>query len=71
MDIIKEHETNEQQPFPLGLPGTTAKYYYTQKKDVLQTTVRTLILTLGKVEEARKTKHQWLHLQTKKQMKKD
>ena len=35
MDIIKEHETNEQQPFPLGLPGTTAKYYYTQKKDVL------------------------------------
>ena len=66
MDIIKEHETNEQQPFPLGLPGTTAKYYYTQKKDVLQTTVRTLILTLGKVEETSKKKYQWLNLQAKK-----
>jgi len=66
MNITKEHETNEQQPFPLGLPGTTAKYHYAQKKDVPQTTVKTLILTLGKVEEARKTKHQWLHLQTKK-----
>ena len=50
----------------LGTPGTTAKYHYIQEKDVPKSVVRTLILTLGAVEEANKTKSQWLHLQAKK-----
>jgi len=50
----------------LGTPGTTAKYHYIQEKDVPKSVVRTLILTLGAVEEANKTKYQWLHLQAKK-----
>lgn len=64
---MKEHKTNGQQlNFPLGIPGTTAQYRYIQEKDVPKSTVRTLILTLGKVEETSKTKHQWLNLQAKK-----
>ena len=64
---MKEHKTNGQQlNFPLGIPGTTAQYRYIQEKDVPKSTVRTLILTLGKVEETSKTKYQWLNLQAKK-----
>ena len=37
-----------------------------EEKDVPKSTVRTLILTLGKVEETSKTKYQWLNLQAKK-----
>ena len=52
---MKEHKTNGQQlNFPLGIPGTTAQYRYVQEKDVPKSTVRTLILTLGKVEETSK-----------------
>ena len=60
---MKEHKTNGQKlNFPVGIPGTTAQYRYILEKDVPKSTVRTLILTLGKVEETSKTKYQWLIL---------